>query len=207
MEDDPQLIEGVVDVTEERDSKVFNCPGCNMRLKFRMEVHVRSVRPLDEEESTPKPVVPENPIVTIAKESGAFNAFCEAVRTSNPQTCPTDLEKYFSTWIRGAVKVNTPSFAIRPCLPPEDRKGVLELWRFGNVGAVIQDGALRHFIPYQLVSNKPLPMTLIGSNGQIKKNETSGSLEVWVKTRNGYVVGNGCMFQELKSRVAGEFQL
>jgi hypothetical protein len=107
-------------------------------------------------------------------------------------------------WVNRSQKVKTPQFAIRPCLDPSEREGDLELYAFQNIAAVVRDGYVLSFLPYQFVKGQSIAATLSANGNGLQKTEHL-TLPQWIKTRNGYVVGKGALFQELKGKAAGNF--
>lgn len=196
-------------------SKVFKCPCCNARLQFKVQVNVLGVYELDQDDQPvvvrPAPVpkdsltTDERDLVESIKKEGLFDAFERTIRTSTPHNVPSDLEKYFLTFLKRATKIKTPQFAIRPCLPVDEREGELELYAFQNIAAVVNDGFVRSFLPYQLVNGKEIADTLQPSGNGVSVTRRDLTLSDWVKTRNGYVAGRGLLFNELRGRAKGSF--
>lgn len=196
----------------EKETKAFDCPACGARLQFLVRVDVVGVHAAEKPEvrakaePAPKPVKPKSVYAATeyAKGVGIFDAFVTTVKTATPHNVPTDLERYFSMWLTRAHKVKTPQFAIRPCLDASEREGDLELYAFQNMAAVVRDGYLHSFLPYQFVKGQEIAATLAANRGGFQKTEHL-TLPEWIKTRNGYVVGKGALFQELKGKAAGAF--
>lgn len=196
-------------------SKVFKCPCCNARLQFKTQVSVLGVYELSEEDmpivERPKLVKKdalspdERSLVDGIKEAGLFAPFETTMKTSTPHNVPADLEKYFLTFLKRATKVKTPQFAIRPCLSADEREGDLELFVFQNMAAVVRDGFVRSFLPYQLVNGKEIPDTLHSASNGVGVSRNDLTLSDWVRTRNGYVAGRGLLWNELRGKAAGDF--
>lgn len=199
----------------EKESKSFVCPHCQTHLQFLVRVQVTGVHEtLDGEQyaivKARKPPIPKREktpiaIVEQAKEAGVFDKFTATAETASPHNVPIDLEKYFLTWFMRATKVRTPQFAIRICLPVDEREGALELWAFQSIAAVVKDGRLHSFLPYQFVQGRDIPTTLVHADKGIQATPSTLTLPIWIKTRNGYVVGKGMLFNELKGKAAGAF--
>lgn len=198
----------------EKETKAFICPHCNTHLQFLVRVQVMGVHETvegqnyaedrvaaTEAQKTPRAKLPIE-IVEKAKELGIYEKFVTTLTLATPFNVPKDLERYFCMWFQRATKIRTPQLAIRPCLDATDRDGNLELWAFQNLAAVVKDGYLHSFLPYQFVKGESLPATLAVGE---KVAPSALTLPVWVKTRNGYVAGKGLLFQELKGKAAGAF--
>lgn len=206
----------------EKETKSFVCPHCQTHLQFLVRVQVmgvhetlegnqyeqyaivRASKPIDPS-SIPKPKKLPIEIVEKAKELGVYEKFEATLTLATPFNVPNDMERYFCMWFRRATKIKTPQLAIRPCLDAADRSGNLELWAFQNLAAVVKDGYLHSFLPYQFVRGESLPGTLAMSDKGAQPSASSLTLPVWVKTRNGYVAGKGMLFHELKGKAAGAF--
>jgi hypothetical protein len=194
-----------------KETKAFDCPSCGAHLQFLVRVSVIGVHEAEEPEVRPKkaPVPTPKPKTVYpaaeqAKIAGVFDAFVSTIQTSTPHNVPADLERYFSMWLNRSHKVKTPQFAIRPCLEASEREGDLELYAFQNIAAVVRDGYLHSFLPYQFIKGKQIAATLSANGNGIQKTEHL-DLPQWIKTRNGYVAGRGALFQELKGKAAGNF--
>lgn len=200
----------------EKETKAFDCPSCGAHLQFLVRVQVVGVHEAEtpqvrpgERQPEPKPTKPAKPkavyaATEYAKSVGVFDAFVTTVKTATPHNVPANLERYFSMWLTRAHKVKTPQFAIRPCLDESEREGDLELYAFQNMAAVVRDGYLHSFLPYQFVKGQEIAPTLSANGNGIQKTDHL-TLPVWVKTRNGYVLGKGALFQELRGKAAGAF--
>jgi hypothetical protein len=195
----------------EKETKAFDCPSCGAHLQFLVCVSVVGVHEAEQPQVRVKaPKVPPPkpkmiyPATEIAKSTGIYDAFVTTMKTSTPHNVPADLERYFSMWLKRSQKVKTPQFAIRPCLEAAEREGDLELYAFQNIAAVVRDGYLHSFLPYQFVKGQSIAATLAANGNGIQKTEHL-SLPQWIKTRNGYVAGKGALFQELRGKAAGDF--
>ena len=196
----------------EKETKAFQCPACKRHLQFLVRVAVVGVhealsadehRAVEERGALPpKPKTLE--VVEQARRDGIFDPFVNTCRAAMPNNVPIDLEKYFITFLQKATKVKTPQFAIRLCLPAEERSGDLELWVFQSVAGVVREGYLRSFLPYQMVQGKEMPGTLSSTSGGVQRQRSDVTLERWIKTRNGYVTGY-MLFNELRGKAAGHF--
>lgn len=217
MVDNPNELIPVKVEAIEKETKAFICPHCNTHLQFLVRVQVVGVHEtLDGEDyaaaraaktvaqKTPKKKLPIE-IVEQAKKAGVFDKFTATVKIASPYNVPIDLERYFLTWFTRATKVKTPQFAIRPLLPEGEREGSLEVWAFQSIAAVVKDGRLHSFLPYQFVQGRDVPTTLTQADEAIQAAPSTLTLPVWIKTRNGYVAGKGLLFHELKGKAAGAF--
>lgn len=196
----------------EKETRAFRCPACDAHLQFRARLLIIGVQePLSPEEVSikdgltklsekPKP----NELVVQAKRDGIFSAFAKTAQVAMCNNMPQDLERYFVTWLTRATKIRSPQFAIRLCLPEDERSGDLELWAFNTMAGVVKDGYLRTFLPYQLVQGREVPGTLKPSGNGIQRVPTEMTLTRWIKTRNGYVTGY-MLFNELRGKAAGAF--
>jgi hypothetical protein len=224
MSDDADKTPAQIEAIE-KETRSFVCPTCGDHLQFLVSVLVKGVhstptadeiatrdgQPLPAKKITKvvmtKAVRDDSAAVQQAKADGTWDAYVTAIKAAYPQQQPKDLSDYFDQWLKAATRLRTPQFAIRSCLPVEDREGNLELWVFSSLAAVVVDGRLKTFIPYQLVKGEPLPDSLaLGGNGIERRKASSADLAIWVKTRNGYVAGKGLLFNELKGKRAGQFE-
>jgi hypothetical protein len=197
-------------------TKTFQCPHCDTKLQFKVRVSVCGVFEInDDDELLPKPppksmpprdrfTTEERALLESLKEVGLYAAFESAARAS-PYTNTKDMERYLLTFLSSAVPVKTPQFAIRQCLPEDEASGDLELWQLNTVVAVIADGEIRAFFPVDLIKGRPLRTPLQSNGKSITTAKENIAVSDWVKTRNGYVVGRGLLFRELRGKAAGNF--
>jgi hypothetical protein len=197
-------------------AKTFQCPHCDAKLQFKVQVGVYGVFEINENnELVPKPppkpapakdrfTRQERALLESLREAGLYTAF-EAAARASLYTNAKDMERYLLTFLQSAVPVKTPQFAIRQCLPEDEATGDLELWQLNTVTAVIADGEIRAFFPVDLIKGRPL-RTKLQSNGKtITAEKETITVSDWVRTRNGYVAGRGLLFKELRGKAAGAF--
>lgn len=205
----PELVEAI-----EKESRGFECPKCHTHLQFMVRVSVIGVREsmTAEEyvarrpgETPPKNMLSsaEQQVIEEARAAGVLDAFAAAVKVKTPPV-PANVEKFFIFFLNTATKMKAPQFAVRMCLPDDEAAGDLEMWSSQGVVAVTSDGVFKTFLPKWIVDGKPNPkLEMQGGKPRVVPADTS--LKVWVRTRNGYVVGRGLLFNELRGRAAGDF--
>lgn len=197
-------------------SKTFQCPHCNTKLQFKVQVGVYGVFRITEDgqvlpKPPPKPIAPkdrftpaERELLESLREVGLYTAF-ETAAQASLYTNAKDMERYFLTFLQSATPSKTPQFAIRQCLPDDEANGDLELWQLNTVCAVMADGEIRAFFPVDLIKGRPLRSPLQSNGKSITSTRDNISVSDWVKTRNGYVAGRGLLFKELRGKAAGAF--
>lgn len=196
----------------DKESRAFSCPNCKARIQFLLRVKVYGVKEVSPEEDTDttnrtrmkaEANAEQREIVELAKQEGVIEALRQAVEASSTSK-PRDIEQFFLTFISNATRTSTPEFALRQCLVDKtDAKGNLELYTLNGIGAVLADGVFRVFMPTELIQGKPLKR--LGVKGGAPTSKETTTLEVWVKTRYGYVVGRGAYMSELRRRAIGAF--
>ncbi|HEY8560470.1 MAG TPA: hypothetical protein VIL74_08840 [Pyrinomonadaceae bacterium] len=218
LEGTPEQIEAI-----EKETRGFYCPCCNTKLQFRARVQLTSVGIADtREEVAERDNVPvqingadrkriekverNRDFLRFAKETGVLDAFEQAVDAAS-MFKPKNLEAFFVNWLETAVKVKTPQFALRQCLLSKDLSagGELELWRSGAIGAILQNGNFKVFIPNDLLKGGTVE-SLATADGGITKQERT-NLQVWVRTRFGYIEKSSEFSRELRKHSIGGFQV
>jgi hypothetical protein len=201
---------------EDPRAKTFQCPHCDAKLQFKVQVNVHGVYEInDDNELLPKPppkpapvkdrfTPEERALLESLRAAGLYAAF-EAAARASMYTNVKDMERYLLTFLQSAVPVKSPQFAIRQCLPEDEASGDLELWQLNTVVAVIADGEIRAFFPVDLVKGRPLRTKLQSDGKTITAGKENVTVTDWVKTRNGYVAGRGLLFKELRGKAAGAF--
>lgn len=215
--DAPKLFRGVP-YTElsaeeiEKESSAFTCPMCKARVQFMVRVKVYGVREaltadehdeLHGRKTVKGPSDHEREVIELAKSEGVIEALRQAVEASSTSR-PRDIEQFFITFLNSATRTSTPEFALRQCLVDKaDARGKLELYTLNGIGAVLADGAFRVFMPTDLIHGRTVKRLGVAGGRPVTKE--TASLEVWVKTRYGYVVGRGAYMSELRRKSHGDF--
>lgn len=216
----------------EKETRAFECPNCHQRLQFRLGVVVTGVQaPPTPEESAlryglPPPLVkaskdhPEKVVdhqmaaenlrlkrlVQFYKDSGIMSAFLEIASDLKSHQMPKDTDTFFLNWLRTCTTaLLIPKFALRKLIN-EFKDGQIEVQHSQGIGAVISDGTLRAFVPMHLLRGEVIRAGG-GSNTKLRTSATDAGVDNWIRTKHGYVVGTGVMFQELKRQAKGSFEL
>lgn len=206
----------------EKETRSFVCPHCSTQLQFRVNVAVVGVQALS---SDGKATRSDNPMkvskrtlekhaliekydgfLDTAKKLGVYDAFIQALEAT-PHTIPNDRELYFMKWFEKASRMKTPPYALRQCLQKEDLivVGDLQLWGFQNVCAVLADGVFKVFIPTEFANGKAIEKLVSNVSGIQLQKQTD--LNIWVRTRFGYIERSGEFSNELRKHSIGSFQL
>lgn len=205
----------------EKETRAFECPCYNAKLQFRARISIASVglAPTPEqfakERGTEVRIGAEKQkklnllaehaeILNVAKELGVLTAFNNAIDATSGSK-PLDRDVYFLKWLNTSKKQNTPAFALRQCLPPDDAKGDLSLFGFQDISAILADGAFKMFIPRQLVKGEVIETLEVTSNGVQPQKRMD--LTYWVRTKYGYIEKSKEFSDELRKHSIGAFQL
>lgn len=211
-----QLTEMEPTIFDDPRAKTFQCPHCDTKLQFKVQVGVYGVFEItDDDKLLPKPAPKPAPVkdrfapaerelLETLREAGLYAAF-ETAAQASLYTNAKDMERYFLTFLNSAVPVKTPQFAIRQCLPENEADGDLELWQLNTVCAVVVNGEIRTFFPVDLIKGRPLRTRLQSNGKSVTTTSDNTTVSDWVKTRNGYVAGRGLLFRELRGKAAGAF--
>lgn len=207
----------------EKETREFICPCCNAKLQFRARINISSVGLAETREDKAArdgrevsygkkelediaEIERNKAFLDFSKKMGVFDAFNQALEGAKI-SIPKNPDSYFLKWLKNATKIKTPQFALRQCLLDEDLEagGDLELFGYQNVCAVLQNGDFKIFIPRQLVNGEPVE-TLAATYGGITKQETA-NLQIWIRTRFGYVEKSSEFSKELRKFSVGGFQV
>lgn len=212
-----------VDIEElYQQSPSFNCPCCQAKLSFKTRVKVSSVgvvldsgetlEVFDEKEKIGKKrqrrlerIEANKDLLNAAKSSGILKAFRKALECE-PNT-PTDINSYFIKWLEHLQKQKAPQFALRKTLQDANisASGDLSLWGFQNVSVITSDGDFRLLVPRTLVNGEDIETLNI--NGNKLQQQKTMTLDLWIRTKNGYVKPNSSFSKELRKRSFGDFQV
>lgn len=212
-----------------KETRAFTCPNCNQNLQFQVIVKVANVHaPLTAEEVaardgrplTPKKVkdVPlanlpmgnrRPALVRLAqyyRDIGILGAFEEVAKELLAHQLPKDMDSFFLTWLRTSTKASLiPKLSLR-MLINEFNDQHIEVFSSQQIGGIVSDGKLRCFIPMHLLRGEVVRLGG-GSNTKLRTKATEDRLERWIRTKHGYVYGEGLMFGEMQKQARGQFEL
>lgn len=173
----------------EKETRTFTCPCCDADLQFIVGVIVRQVRIAGEPPPPKEPEIietEEDRAIAEFKSSGVLDAFIQACEWVSNWSKPSDLSKYFLTFMRNAQKVSESTIKLRAFVP-EECKGRLEAYTFANITMVLENGEYRMFLPTEIYKKQPAKR-LFAEGGQIIRKEIDS--KQWAKTKYGYVAGH-----------------
>lgn len=215
----------------EKETKAFECPNCHIHLQFRLSVKVVGVQEsLTAEENAARdgrPLTPKatkdplaekaNPpmgdkrpgllrLVEYYRDIGILAAFEQVAADLHSHQLPKDMGGFFLTWMRTSVRANLiPKLALRRLINEFD-DGMIEVWHSQLIAAVVSDGRLRCFVPMHLLRGETIRAGG-GSKTSLRTSATEERLDNWIRTKHGYVLGGGAMFQEMQKQAKGNFEL
>lgn len=106
-------------------------------------------------------------------------------------------------WFTRATEARLPDWAAR-FYRRHYNAGVLAAQTFNGMVAIFADGELREFVPVKLLRGQRV--SAIGrGEAQMLKPASREDLEVWVRTKHGYVPNNGAFAQMMRRRSVGAF--
>lgn len=196
-----------------KETRGFQCPSCRKHLQFRVAVKVTAVMPtLTGEEVAARDAGMSLPIEKASitrllgyyRDVGILDAFTQVVKEHFADKMPNDPDKFFLTFLKTSVRATMiPKLALQRLINEFDG-GNIEVYTAQQIAAVVSDGTLRCFVPAHLLRGEVVRMGK-GSNTKLRTRATEERLETWIRTRHGYVVGRGLMFQEMQKQARGDF--
>lgn len=181
------------------------CPHCDQT--FRVEISV-NFKPSDElwhdappwrDRLDPAQVR----LLDEVTETGLLRAFEQAATAAKGGETPTNMEKFFLTFLKTAVPKLVPSAALDFYVAQFPSRRINFLGGQG-VLAVLADGAIKCFIPTEYVTGRKV-RAANGNGFAIRTEPRMDELVVWRKTRMGYVIDGEMFADELKRISVGEF--
>lgn len=217
--DSPNLAERLVAqfAGEERMSQMFKCPNCDVALTVNLEVRVKRVRLMEEAANLSgniDMVIPtpgsgftpaENDLLAELESSGILQAYTDAFNRVMMITKPKDIKRSLLSWIENASKrTKIPQFAIRALM--NEWAGMnLQIYAAQYIAAVVVEGKVMAFYPYHLLKGETVSK-ITASGGQITTmNEKPMTVEIWRRSKFGYVCGTGAYFSEMQKKSKGAF--
>jgi len=224
---DPRLKTALQLEAIEKETRGFTCPNCNQHLQFLLsvkvtgiqatlsgeEVAVRDGKPLPlksekkEVDSNPPMGLDRPKLVRLAqyyRDVGVLSAFEEVANSLLSHQLPNDMDKFFLTWLTTTVQaVQIPKLALRRLINEFD-DGQINVYHAQGIGAVVSDGKLRCFMPMHLLRGEVVRAGN-GSNTKLRTLATEERMDNWIKTKHGYVYGNGMLFNEMRKQAKGSF--
>lgn len=202
---------------EDRMSQLFKCPNCDVSLTVNLEVRIKRVR-LAEEEAIERgnidTVIPspgsgftpaELELIAELEANGLLKAYEDAFTRVVMVTKPRNMKRSLLSWIECASKrTKIPAFAMRPLY--DEFAGLnIQIYAAQYIAAVVVEGKVMAFYPYHLLKGETVSK-ITPSGGQITTmKEKPMTVEVWRRSKFGYVLGNGAFFNELQKKSKGAF--
>lgn len=209
----------------EKETRVFQCPSCGYHMQFRVNVKVKAVQEslsgeeIDVRDSRPKGSKDQkselaNPPMGINRpqlvrlgqyyrDTGIIDAFENVANELMAHQLPADMDKFFLTWLTTTVKASLiPKISLQRLM--NEFKGQVEVYHAQGIGAVTSGGQLRCFVPMHLLRGEIIRAGN-GSNTKLRTRATEERLEVWIRTKHGYIYGAGSMFEEMRKQAKGSF--
>jgi hypothetical protein len=183
----------------------FECPSCDAFVQIMLKVEVADVV-IPAPEVVARMDVKRQPKVLTADEkqlyaewqsSGIIASLHSVFKEINPSSIPNRLDRFLKVFFNKCTLLeNSWGYAAELGVSEVD----FQLWHFSGVVAVIVKDEMRGFI-----SAKRLKKRIVPSRIRPVRVVNDCAVEQWIKTRNGYIVGHGSYFGEMKKRAAGEF--
>jgi DNA-directed RNA polymerase subunit RPC12/RpoP len=185
---------------------VIACPKCDHRFMVNVRVEVSDLM-LTEDGLQLSPTRTltdaERKFMEEAREARLFEPFAKAVELAKAGQVPRDMERFFMTVMKTAAARKVPPFALER-FRREYPRSRIDFWVSQGIGILLADGAIRQFVPADLVTGRTIK-SLGGDSVKTKTNATPEGLEEWTRTRFGYVVGRGAFFDALRQKSIGAF--
>lgn len=203
----------------DQKSQVFECPCCHTELQFTLKLKVTGVQPyvrgsnkaallanqsnrqsLSTNQSNHKLSANRTAFLSEVKASGLIKVFEQCIEQIGSDSKPSNIEEYFLKFINTAQEYKISAYA-RGWLVKEYGTTNLRFQHAFQIIAVIVDDKLRSFIPTHLLEGRTHRI----GNTTTRSDASMGQFVAWVKTRHGYVVGKGYLYEEMKRQSAGSF--
>lgn len=215
----------------EKETRSFTCPVCDAHLQFRLSVKVNAVQEtLTTEEHAELAGLPEplkktpkafakmddpqrtaaqmrlKRLVQYYEDTGILQAFLDIASELKAHQMPKDTTTFFLNWLRTCTVAQLiPKFALRKLIN-EFKDEYIEVQHAQGIGAVISDGVLRAFVPMHLLRGEVIRAGG-GSNTKLRTSATDAGMDNWIRTKHGYVLGTGALFNEMRKQAKGSFEL
>lgn len=184
----------------------ITCPQCGAHLGVRLKITAGAVALDDEGHKVDPPVVevrvPHRPVkesrlIEAAKTTGLLDAFKSAVMAEKEFTgIPADIEEFFLQFWKMAQPTKLNPIALAAWI--KEFEGRIVVLASNGILAILCDGQLRAFAPQRLTRS-----TQVVPGVRIPNDQT---LDVWIKSKFGYVPVNGGAFSEaLRQSNIGKF--
>lgn len=189
--------------------KPFTCPHCGQEATVEIAISVGDVKPYAYDSETPEYnwkdtlTGQENEVLSQAETYGILAAFDQAVSRLPANSRPKNSAKFFLAFLKTATQKKVPQFVLDAINAEFGWKQVRIVGANGILCAIL-GGEIRLFFPLVLAAGAPVRSITSGNlKGRIPADE--GGIGEWVRTRYGYVIGNGAFFDAMRKRSLGEF--
>lgn len=197
------------------NSRIFECPCCHAKLKIQMATQITGV---DEYTLEPKPpkakpiktkdeghTVDEVRVLEMARAGGLLEAFDKTVTVAYETQGtgkPKDIDGYFIQFLKLCKPRTVPQFALSRCV--REYGGAIQFFGTQNVLACASDGKIVAFFPLHMLVGVPITSAI---NKRIKARVDADEdvLEMWIRTKYGYVAGSGAYMEQMRKKSFGEF--
>ena len=201
-----------------RRTNEFNCPCCGERLQFTMNVQLRRVVALrtgehwakggdqsQQVEERQRLEIEQGEKIKALKDSGLYDAFVDAVKQlpGQYQIKESNIGTHLLAFIEKSNEMRLPSWA-RAGLTKTFNGSKVQAFSLSTISAVVVDGLTRVFVPTALLKGETIS-SLTASGAEIISTTEKRTLTTWIRTKHGYVVGNGAMWDEMRKKSKGAF--
>lgn len=184
--------------------KTMLCPHCGGEVSVGFECELSGdLKALPQEGLTFTDQ--EKEMLDQAEKAGLLKAFEQAQLGSRPEAqLPKDMRRLFIQFFQKATPKAIPAWALDYFID-EFRPGRIEVWGAEGVAAILVDRAVKVIVPYKLIRGESISSLggRSGSKGRIDADE--GEFYKWIRTKHGYVVGNGAFFKAMQQKSRGDF--
>ena len=206
---------------ELRRSNEFCCPSCGERLQMSMNVVLRRVVTLHSGEKWTKGLergeelkafkakqqlaAEQDERIKALKDGGLYDAFVSAMKQlpGNFQIKQSTIDSHLLTFLEKSNEMRLNDWARTQLLRTFNGTQV-QAFSLSSIAAVVIDGITKIFVPTALLKGESISR-ITASGAEIVSTTEKRTLTTWIRTKHGYVVGNGAMWDELRKNSKGAF--
>lgn len=191
------------------ESDPFKCKRCGVMLSLTLAVQITqvvAVGAIEGVKTGTKYTNQQQALLTRWQSLGLLAVFEDAIAQEFGARARPRVESFLFTFLSKAQPIWPKREVIRAATGTADAKRV-NCWEYGGVTGLVINGYIRAFVPTKLLSGK-VALTLNHIAGAASRHDIQrrqylerrvGSEEGWIKTRFGYVVGRGELFDEVRA--------
>jgi hypothetical protein len=185
----------------------FKCRHCNSMLRLNLAIQIISIEEVERAENIStgtRWTKAQEHLLGRWKSTGLMAVWEDALVSAFSQGRPR-ADKFLFKFLAEAAPI-WPAHDVLRMATGTDRPKSVQCWEYAGVTALVINGYLRSFVSTKLLKrgtvgftlNRTVNSTHHDANRRAYLERRCNTEDGWIKTRFGYVVGRGLLFDEIR---------